>query len=607
MSDDVEELVHRSRQGEAQAFTHLVKRYQNAAYATAMGVLRDRDDAQDAVQDAFIACFCRLGQLRDDKRFGGWLQSIVRSHSHDFLRRRSKARSRHVKLDAGDSALLNRAWESHRQGQLRGDLWDSVNELPEQFATVVLLHYMAGLSYEEMAEYLGVPVSTVRGRLQQSRIRLRNAMTTQDLKKMERTRMDVSSQVEAIVCQIVTEPIALQLPVQEQVVLFCGVDTNVEVARCATTELEISGTKVSLGLSADAAEESLKGIELLADDVADYVASGPHAGEVFAGTTDGRHGPVAMTETTQELWRAWMEGPGVDLLGVDAALFPGLTEAGGSEEIALTPGAATRISLLRRKVEDIILPVASLTPEVRRVFHANNTSEDQAHGPLGFANLTLGLPEGTSLTILRGRGVSVRGMTGDLTIAYSRAQQVLDVEGRVTLLDTPIEELRRVTGDVSLRITGHGGTSYDLDMAKRGASYRTCLDQVHGNVDIAVERVELELSGIDGPATIRNRFGATNMHLHAAVQGRTILSSSSGPIDLHVEPDLLAEIRLAVATLCGSIDYSNLGTEEKSTANTHQIQLLTTPPHGGDWNRTLTEADVLIRSEAGPVTLRAAR
>ena len=60
-----ENFVERCLAGNAQAFEPLVRRYQNAAFATALRYVRSRVDAQDIVQDAFVAAYCRLGQLRD--------------------------------------------------------------------------------------------------------------------------------------------------------------------------------------------------------------------------------------------------------------------------------------------------------------------------------------------------------------------------------------------------------------------------------------------------------------------------------------------------------------------------------------------------------------
>ena len=81
-----EPFVERCLTGNAQAFEPLVRHYQNAAFATALRYVRSRVDAQDIVQDAFVAAYCRLGQLRDRERFGGWLMHIVANRCKGWLR-----------------------------------------------------------------------------------------------------------------------------------------------------------------------------------------------------------------------------------------------------------------------------------------------------------------------------------------------------------------------------------------------------------------------------------------------------------------------------------------------------------------------------------------
>ena len=64
-SSEQVELIRQCRDGNAEAFAPLVRRYQNAAYAVALGYVRDPHEAEDIVQDAFVAAYCKLGQLRE--------------------------------------------------------------------------------------------------------------------------------------------------------------------------------------------------------------------------------------------------------------------------------------------------------------------------------------------------------------------------------------------------------------------------------------------------------------------------------------------------------------------------------------------------------------
>ncbi len=163
-----ENFVERCLAGNAQAFEPLVRRYQNAAFATALRYVRSRVDAQDIVQDAFVAAYCRLGQLRDREHFGRWLMHIVANRCKDWLRDRRRTQP----LDSAEMALENAAVAEHADQMRRLELQEAVDLLPEHYRSAVLMYYLSGLSYREIAELMEVPLSTVCGRLQQGRIRL---------------------------------------------------------------------------------------------------------------------------------------------------------------------------------------------------------------------------------------------------------------------------------------------------------------------------------------------------------------------------------------------------------------------------------------------------
>ena len=157
-------LVQRSHAGDTAAFTQLVRRYENAAYATALNLVRSPEDARDIVQDAFVAAYCKLVQLREPERFGGWLRTIVRTRSLEWIRRRRRTT---ISTDGMDLDQLSVPSE-----QDTTDLWDAVGVLPEKYREVVLMHYMNDFSYNKIADIMGLPVSTIKGRLQRSRAKL---------------------------------------------------------------------------------------------------------------------------------------------------------------------------------------------------------------------------------------------------------------------------------------------------------------------------------------------------------------------------------------------------------------------------------------------------
>jgi len=140
-------------------------------------------DASDAVQEAFIRAFERLGQLETPASFAAWLARITTHICIDTLRTRTD------KLSLNDFASTARL--QPRLGQTsytpstlasRGEQADlvkaAVGHLPEDQRTVVMLHFGEGMTYEQIAAYLGVPATTVQGRLHRAKKTLRGVLKT---------------------------------------------------------------------------------------------------------------------------------------------------------------------------------------------------------------------------------------------------------------------------------------------------------------------------------------------------------------------------------------------------------------------------------------------
>ena len=301
-TEPTEQLVARCRTGDDRAFSALVQRFQNAAYATALSLNRDVDEAQEVVQEAFIAAYCKLGQLRDGRRFPGWLRQIVRTRSIERARERAVLVQRHVSIDASEAEMAEVAARTHEDTVRRSDLWDTVAGLPEHYRTAVYLHYLSGMSYKEIAAYLEVAVSTVRGRLQQSRIRLRNVLTEPEIKAIEMKKVDLVENVEESVCKIATAQIDQHFASRERIVLFCGLDVDLSIEQSDGDETVLTGSKAALGMSPESVAKSLDNIEILIDEVDDFITSGPHPGEVFTGTSSVQGKQVACTASTRDVW-----------------------------------------------------------------------------------------------------------------------------------------------------------------------------------------------------------------------------------------------------------------------------------------------------------------
>lgn len=170
-SDD--ELVLRVRGGDQEAFALLVERHKRMVYNLGYRLLGNSPDADDAAQETFMRAYTRLATYVPDGRFGGWLSAICSHWCIDTMR----ARGRRVQtvalgkvpesdrfisqLEGPEEWVLMRASRDEVQGWL--------DALPPRYRTVLALRYFQDLSYSEIAEVLGEPISTVRMRLFRAR------------------------------------------------------------------------------------------------------------------------------------------------------------------------------------------------------------------------------------------------------------------------------------------------------------------------------------------------------------------------------------------------------------------------------------------------------
>lgn len=172
------ELIKQAQNGNEEAFTALYERYYARAFAIAYRQTKDHSDAQDVVQDAFIQVHKSIHTLRDPKVFYRWLMQIVHSKCIDLF---YKNRNR----DSVDPSTMERyyPYEEKRmymlpeeQSTYEGEqnvLYNIIQEMDEKYSTIIELIYFRQLKLEEIAEYLQIPVGTVKTRSRRAKQELR--------------------------------------------------------------------------------------------------------------------------------------------------------------------------------------------------------------------------------------------------------------------------------------------------------------------------------------------------------------------------------------------------------------------------------------------------
>jgi len=170
---DEASLVEAVQGGDAGAFDELVRHYLERAYAVALSILGVPQDAEDAVQTAFLRALERIDQLRPGSPFGPWFYSVLRSTALN-LRRREGLRS-HEQIPVGASSASSPERDLDR-ALTRGRVLAALEELPEQQRTAVVLYDLEGYSHREVAEALGVAVGTSRAHVHHGRRALRDRL-----------------------------------------------------------------------------------------------------------------------------------------------------------------------------------------------------------------------------------------------------------------------------------------------------------------------------------------------------------------------------------------------------------------------------------------------
>jgi RNA polymerase sigma factor (sigma-70 family) len=166
--DALDVIVTRAREGEADAFGILVRRFQDMAVGYGYSILHDFQLAEDAAQEAFFEAYRTLPKLREPAAFAGWFRKIVFKQCDRITRRRVVAT---VPLGTATEPI-----HTSNDEERKADVLEAVRQLPEHERSAMTLFYIGGYSMEEVATFLEVPVSTVKGRLHSARERLRTML-----------------------------------------------------------------------------------------------------------------------------------------------------------------------------------------------------------------------------------------------------------------------------------------------------------------------------------------------------------------------------------------------------------------------------------------------
>lgn len=184
MLDDLG-LVNACKNGSVSAFEQLVKRHDGRLLRVAQHITRNREDAQDAVQEAFLKAFRKLNQFQENSQFSTWLIRITINESVNKLRKQRSVKEisideeatpeRGARVDVADRALDPE--QVVENSELRNQLRAALSELRPSIRVIFVLRDVEGLQIEQIAEVLQLTQSAVKARLWRARLQLRNRLS----------------------------------------------------------------------------------------------------------------------------------------------------------------------------------------------------------------------------------------------------------------------------------------------------------------------------------------------------------------------------------------------------------------------------------------------
>ena len=193
--DDDLSIARRIAAGDRAAFIELMRRHNRRLYRLARATLRDDAEAEDALQEAYLAAYRSIAQFRGDASLATWLSRMVLNECLGRLRK-SARRQNVIPMVAGEDDMATTTpdvreipEQAFARAQMRTLIERKLDALPEDFRTVFVLRAVEELSVEETASCLGIPEATVRSRHFRARSLLRESLA-RDIDVAERDLFD---------------------------------------------------------------------------------------------------------------------------------------------------------------------------------------------------------------------------------------------------------------------------------------------------------------------------------------------------------------------------------------------------------------------------------
>ena len=154
-------LIRKAQNKEPEAFTELIQMYMQDMYRTAVAILMNDEDAADAIQETILACWEKMDTLQYTKYFKTWMTKILIHKCLDIRKKQEKI----IPMEDYEEPAVEDAYNI--------EIKEALETLGEKYRLIMMLYYGEGYRVQEIADFLGMPISTVQTRLDRGRKKLR--------------------------------------------------------------------------------------------------------------------------------------------------------------------------------------------------------------------------------------------------------------------------------------------------------------------------------------------------------------------------------------------------------------------------------------------------
>lgn len=166
------ELIEKCLMGEQDYFTELVRRYKNLVYSTVSYYIKDTEEVNDAAQEVFLKIYRCLKSYNPQYKFSTWTVVVAKNLCIDYIRKKKGT----VETFDGYESMYrddDTPEAEYIKKEKCMEIKKLIDRLPEKYRALVIMHYHNGLSYREMSEKMGEPMSIIKNRLYRARLSLK--------------------------------------------------------------------------------------------------------------------------------------------------------------------------------------------------------------------------------------------------------------------------------------------------------------------------------------------------------------------------------------------------------------------------------------------------